>query len=97
MLHARQLWLATAVAFLVLVIPVLTWLVLSVGARGRASNCGVIESVFLHDHAASAHGLERAYTQPDSTPAEVAVIVAAGEAYRKGLDSDLRAYMEGCH
>ncbi len=85
-------WALAGVALLVAALPLVTWLAVSVGERGRDSNCRVIEQTFYGYDAAFAQALADAgLRHPD--PVEQA---KAQAAFVGDLDAKVADLMANC-
>lgn len=88
-------WLGIATSLLVLGLPFVTWIAVSVGERGRASNCEVVEETF---HGFSDGIVDNLLTvaDPPTTPEQEARLARIEVGLRDGLHAKVASLMEGC-
>ncbi len=85
-------WCLAGIALLVVALPIVTWLALSIGARGRESNCAVVERTFLGYN----HDITAALIAASPKPEDPAKQAASARAFEADLASRVQTRMEGC-
>ena len=97
LIRARQWGVIVALAALLAAMPFVVWLSVTIGARGRASNCQVVlHTLLAHDHAIVGAFL-KASEDPRLSEEQLRDNARKADAATKDLDRRTIRIMEGCH